>query len=237
MQGHYQQEPAPHSQHGMPLQQIPSLPSTQQPSPPLQQGQAHAGSGDAYHIEDLSHNTSHSRLATPTSGGPMNTTPGSIGGCVNTTKSNSRVIASTGRTPKKRAAQGSSPKQLSKPPSMRAPMAQVVTPQAYQQAQMLQQQQQHQPRPRECISFSKHCQTEPLFQQVYNASMQFSKEKDLPEGLEFTEDEKEKKISGVVATKDFDQGVEFGPFTGEFVKEGLGCFNPNTWEVIKKSQK
>lgn len=116
-------------------------------------------------------------------------------------------------------------------------MAQVVTPQAYQQAQMLQQQQQHQPRPRECISFSKHCQTEPLFQQVYNASMQFSKEKDLPDGLEFTEDEKEKKISGVVATKDFDPGVEFGPFTGEFVKEGLGCFNPNTWEVIKQSQK
>eukprot|EP00057_Strongylocentrotus_purpuratus_P013793 XP_011668267.1 PREDICTED: uncharacterized protein LOC582550 [Strongylocentrotus purpuratus] len=236
VQGHYQQEPAPHSQHGMPLQQIPSLPSAQQPSPPLQQGQAHTGSGDAYHIEDLSHNTSHSRLATPTSGGPMNTTPGSIGGCANTTKSNSRVIASTGRTPKKRAAPGSSPKQLSKPPSMRAPMTQVVTPQAYQQVQILQQQQQHQPRPRECMSFSKHCQTEPLFQQVYNASMQFTKENDLPDGLEFTEDEKEKKISGVVATKDFEPGMEFGPFTGEFVKEGLGCFNPNTWEVCVRGK-
>ncbi|XP_041470439.1 histone-lysine N-methyltransferase PRDM9-like [Lytechinus variegatus] len=231
VQGHYHQEVPSHSQHGIPLQQIPTLPSTQQPSPPLQQGQT--GSSNTYHIEDLSHNT---RLPTTTSCDPLSTAPGSIEVCANTSKSNSRAVSSTGRTPKKRAAPGSNPKQLSKLPSMQTPLTQIVTPQVYQQTQVSQLHADQTPRPRDTISFSKHCQTEPLFQQVYNASVHFSKEKELPDGLRYTEDEKEKKISGVVATKDLEVGMQFGPFTGEFVKEGLGCFNPNTWEVCVRGK-
>ena len=54
----------------------------------------------------------------------------------------------------------------------------------------------------------------------------------LPDGLRYVEkSDLTRKRRTVVATRDYDVGEEFGPFTGKFVKEGFGCCNPSTWEV------
>ena len=81
-------------------------------------------------------------------------------------------------------------------------------------------------------------QTEPLFQEGLELERKANDAPGsvtgLPDGLRYGEKTdlttmKKKRV--VMATRDYDSGEQFGPFTGKFVKGGFGCCDPATWEV------
>ena len=81
---------------------------------------------------------------------------------------------------------------------------------------------------------STGCQTDPLFEEPTRPKETCTSETELPSGLCYVETVDacmESKYMGVLATRDFAMGEEFGPLAGDLVQDGLGCCNPTTWEV------
>lgn len=200
------------SNNAVQLQQVPtSLSTTIATPPPLQQLSTHNSTPDpSYHIEDLS-NSTHNSIATTQS--TIRTTPPHR----NPATSNMNSIPLTSVSSKKKGPPRTRVKRDTHP----QPMVQIVEPQVQYQ------------RPKEYApTFTKCCQTEPLFDETWKPDCTRAEPSSLPSGLAFIETSDENsKICGVISTEDLEEGGEFGPYTGEFVREGLGCYNPSTWEV------
>ena len=199
------------SQQGVQHQQLTTPTATVATPPPT-----HNSLPDpSYEIQDLSVSAANNLTTTQ----PNMTAPSSI---ANYSSSSSTLPVVTPRVRKKTPSLSS--RQRSKKSTAPEPMVQIVEPQVQRQR----------PRDSSAILWNKGCQTDPLFDESRLAGQNSTMSADLPEGLVYIEvvDEASSK-KAVFTTKEFEEGQEFGPFTGEFVKEGLGCYNPSTWEVGK----
>ncbi|XP_063959764.1 zinc finger protein 569-like [Lytechinus pictus] len=198
-------------------QQVPTtLPATVATPPSLQPPSTLNSSQDpSYLIEDLSNSTRNSVAATQST---MHATPPHCNPAV----SNINPVSPTTLISKKKGP----PRTRTKRDSLPQPMVQIVEPQV-----------QHHRRKEYVPSFTKYCQTEPLFDEIWKSEGVRAEPSSLPSGLAFIQSVgEENKIKGVTSQKDLEEGETFGPYTGEFVKEGLGCYNPSTWEVCVRGR-
>ncbi|XP_072165810.1 uncharacterized protein [Diadema setosum] len=207
----------PNSQHALPHHQNPTSSSTVVTPTPQQALPSDSNSDLSYQIQDLSNST---QSRTNVSSNNMNMANSVAGGCISSSVIPAPHQASQSNAKKKTT--NSAPRQKPKKPGLPEPVVQIVEPQV----------QPRKPKSPLPIIATKSCQTEPMFEDLRPTSSPQSAPPDLPDGLRYVEASQDGKgVSGVVATRVIEAGREFGPFTGEFVKESLGCYNPTTWEV------
>ncbi|XP_041470636.1 histone-lysine N-methyltransferase PRDM9-like isoform X2 [Lytechinus variegatus] len=189
------------------LQQVPtSLPATVATPPPLQPAPTLNSSHDPSYLIEDLSNSTHSNVSAPHSVHATLSCPNPSGNTVNT-------VPPTTLSDKKKK----SPKPRAKRASLPQPVVQF--------------------QPQRVQNVTKCCQTEPMFEDIWKLESTRAEPSSLPSSLEFIQAAgEESKIVGVNSTKDLEEGETFGPYTGEFVKEGLGCYNPSTWEVCVRGR-